>query len=609
MLKKKVKIGPSKGEALLNFINRENAQEEKEINVYDWKIAEKIKNDYEFPVDETTIITDGILFRGDCLSTCAWLIDNNIKLDLVYIDPPFASDATYGAKIKLKVAGKNSNTDSVADSSIGEEIMYNDMFGKENYLNWIYIRLLAIKECLSEKGTIFVHLDWHIGHYVKILLDEIFGEENFINEIIWKYAGARTSKRSFGKKHDTIFWYSKEHNDKYVFNYDDVRDDYAASTLARNKYQNNGSTDRVLNYKPNEDGKFPEDVWSEPANKEITDIWEISIINPFSKERLDYATQKPEALLEKIIKCASDENMVVADFFGGSGTCAAMAQKLGRKFITSDIGKNAIDTIRDRLIQNDAVFDIVEIKDGLDLFKSTDQIKKMFRLIDGATIVKDYNNSDLWNGMLPLENETFTLVHLIDNTEILSKEYLELILERILRESETCDIKDYTIAYVFTDDEVDQSYVNKFVREKGYASEITIRLQQVEELVNGRKTEFYSENTADVCVDDKKITISKFASPYVYNKVKKAKKEKLIVTGFEMVSNIQVSFNESTSPWIADFELIHNDDGSWSHKIETKTDSITFELEQKPKYVKIRDVTGTDLLVKVDGGHDGTENI
>ena len=176
-----------------------------------------------------------------------------------------------------------------------------------------------------------------IGSYIRLIMDEVFGKGNFLNEIIWNYSGGRVGHNFFGRKHDNIYWYAKNYG-KQTFNYNDVRQEYASSTLARNKYKNNGSTDRVLDYKPHEDGKFPEDVWT------------ISIINPFAKERVDYPTQKPERLIEDIIKVASNPGDLVFDCFMGSGTTQAVAMKLGRRFIGADINLGAIQTTTKRLL-------------------------------------------------------------------------------------------------------------------------------------------------------------------------------------------------------------------------------------------------------------------
>lgn len=161
---------------------------------------------------------DNKLIQGECLTTCAYLKANNIKVDLVYIDPPFASGADYAKKVVLR-SSKSKDAELEADAQDGfEEKMYSDIWTKEMYLNWMYENLMAIKSVMSETASIYVHLDWHIGHYVKILLDEVFGEQNFRNEIIWYYTNKMTGStdpHDFVCEHDTIFRYSK--SDEYLY--------------------------------------------------------------------------------------------------------------------------------------------------------------------------------------------------------------------------------------------------------------------------------------------------------------------------------------------------------------------------------------------------------
>ena len=174
-----------------------------------------------------------LLIRGECISACAYLKDKGIKIDLVYIDPPFASGADYAKKVYLrrnpKLAEKiakaeeellatNGNSNGGVDLEelrAFEEKMYGDIWNKEDYLNWMYENLTAIKSVMSETASIYVHLDWHIGHYVKVLMDEVFGEDNFKNEIVWCYSGGAVPVDRFPKKHDAIYWYSKS-NEKQL---------------------------------------------------------------------------------------------------------------------------------------------------------------------------------------------------------------------------------------------------------------------------------------------------------------------------------------------------------------------------------------------------------
>lgn len=260
------------------------------------------------------------------------------KVDLIYIDPPFDSKADYRTKIKLP------GVDLQQKPTVVEQFAYADTWeeGTISYLRMIYPRLVLMKELLSDRGSIYVHIDWHVGHYVKMILDDIFGKASFRNEIIWWYLWGGRGKTQWNSKHDTILFYSK--SDKWTFNYKDVLDDHNLMT--------EGSKNR-LNYK----GAM---VTTKSNTSEIpddkvlpSDTWYIATINAMSKEKLNYATQKPEALLERIIKASSNEGDLVCDFFGGSGTTAAVAEKLGRRWITCDIGKPASLVMRKRFIDQE----------------------------------------------------------------------------------------------------------------------------------------------------------------------------------------------------------------------------------------------------------------
>ena len=259
------------------------------------------------------------------------------KVDLIYIDPPFDSKADYRTKISLP------GTDILQKPTVIEQFAYADTWeeGTISYLKMIYPRLVLMKELLSDKGSIYVHIDWHIGPYVKVILDDIFGKYNFRNEIIWHYSwGLRTDTR-WNRKHDNIYYYSKK-TDIITFNAEDVLEErtISESTANRLKYKGALITDGNKGRGDSEKA-LPSDVWY------------IATINGMAAERVGYATQKPEALLEKIIKASSNEGDLVCDFFGGSGTTAAVAERLGRKWITCDIGKPASLVMRKRFIDQE----------------------------------------------------------------------------------------------------------------------------------------------------------------------------------------------------------------------------------------------------------------
>lgn len=250
------------------------------------------------------------------------------KVDLIYIDPPFDSKADYRTRINLPGADIEQKPTTI------EQFAYADTWkdGTVSYLKMLYPRLVLMRELLSDKGSIYVHIDWHVGHYVKVLMDDIFGKENFLNEIIWCYKSGGAGGGGYAKKHDTILFYSKN-NSHLTFNIVKEKSymmPWSGKNPAQVYYQDEKGTYTLVNTK---------DYWVD-----------IGMLATSSYERTGYATQKPEALLERIIKASSNEGDLVCDFFGGSGTAAAVAERLGRRWITTDIDKPATLVMRKRFI-------------------------------------------------------------------------------------------------------------------------------------------------------------------------------------------------------------------------------------------------------------------
>lgn len=234
------------------------------------------------------------------------------SLQLIYVDPPFFSKSKYQASIRLKspVLGKSCSIKIDA---------YDDFCASrmESYLTMLTARLLWMRDLLSDTGCIAIHLDWHAAHYVKILLDEIFGRDNFINEIIWNYKSGGTSKRNFARKHDTLLLYSKTR--RYKFH------------MLKEKSYNRGF--KPYSFRGVEEFQ-DETGWYTMVN--MKDVWTIDMVGRTSAERTGYATQKPEKLLERIVEACSDQGDLCADFFAGSGSFGAVCQRLGRRWILCD---------------------------------------------------------------------------------------------------------------------------------------------------------------------------------------------------------------------------------------------------------------------------------
>ena len=361
---------------------------------------------------DNILVMQGLL-AGDSLSG---LESMRGKIDLIYIDPPFDSKADYRTKITLP------NANLSQKPTVIEQFAYADTWkdGTVSYLKMIYPRLALMRELLSEKGSIYVHIDWHVGHYVKILLDDIFGKENFRNEVIWYYGGPSPVKNSFAKKHDNIFFYSKSINYSFRQQYKDKLPNYLFERARKDNDgrlwvdQNLGNLTQETIFKMQEENRIfittngnlrRKQYLDEMLGDQIHDVWDdLSIINSQAIERLEYTTQKPEKLLERIIKASSNENSIVADFFGGSGTTASVAEKLGRRWISSDIGKPSIMVQRKRLIDN-------EVKPFLyqsigDYQKEAMESSRMFKRIgDLSQVVISLFSDDIGNGALSFGSE------------------------------------------------------------------------------------------------------------------------------------------------------------------------------------------------------------
>ena len=257
-------------------------------------------------------------------------IEEQGGLKLIYIDPPFAVGADFG--FDIKIGGETAEK----KQSVIEEIAYRDTWGKgiSSYLTMMYERLKLMHNLLAEDGSIYVHVDWRMNSLLRMMLDDVFGRENFRNEIIWNYTGpSAPNQQQFSRKHDNISWYTK--SEDWNFNVDDIRIPYDETTAGKFESEGTGFGGKAADLSK---GKIPEDWWYLP------------IVSRMRNEILGYPTQKPEKLLDRIIKASSNEGDLVADFFCGSGTTAAVAEKLGRKWIACDLGRFAIHTTRKRLI-------------------------------------------------------------------------------------------------------------------------------------------------------------------------------------------------------------------------------------------------------------------
>jgi adenine-specific DNA-methyltransferase len=263
------------------------------------------------------------------------------KIDLIYIDPPF----DVGADFTMDVAIGDGSQVTEKDQSLIEMVAYRDMWGRgaDSYLQMLSERLLLMKALLSSTGSIFVHCDWHMSHMIRMLLESVFGRDHFVNEIVWHYYNKMQGNVGhFPKNHDTLFWYRNGDSFKYHAQREDRQE-----TTKQIKRVWDKEKGKIVNAK-GPDGKV---IYIDSESRGVDSVWYLSMLQPADKtENLGYATQKPEALVGRIVSTASDDGDLVADFFSGSGTTLAVAEQLGRRWIGADLGRYSIHTSRKRLI-------------------------------------------------------------------------------------------------------------------------------------------------------------------------------------------------------------------------------------------------------------------
>lgn len=602
---------PVEGQAVLNNFNR----------VLKYKGADDINDTlrrgmplYEMEKQETVgENADGnMVIRGECVSACAYLKDRGIKVDLVYIDPPFDSGADYAKKVYVRRNPKVAEAIAQAEQELDidelkafEEKMYGDVWNKEKYLNWMYENLMAIKSVMSETASIYVHLDWHIGHYVKILMDEIFGEDRFRNEAIWCYSGGGTPKHEMPHKHDTIFWYSigsgdEEWNDQWIFNVEYRA--YSEGTLQRGRTQVKGENAELR-------------AEGTPINDWWTDVPKIT--SPTDPEKLDYSTQKSEALLSRIIKMCSNAGMVVADFFGGSGVTAAVANKLDRKFIHCDIGLNSIQTTRDRLVADGAEFDVFKIKDGVQLYRNPVQtMDKIKSLIPG---LKNEDSLDsFWEGAISdskLGTVPVYVPNLMDSaSKLLDKVMMNRIIHQAIPDLDS-NIKKVIVYYI---DIIDEAEIRQFIKEDD-STNIEIELRDLktvlDDVIIGDYAEFHTGETHDDIFGGYSVTIDRFISDRVLSKIDEFNQEALRNSspkkpykpieisedGLELIEFLSLDCTAAEGEWHSDSEIKIGRNGFVilnGNKTKGFWDG-TIRSSAKPLRLKIRNICGDETVWEV----------
>ena len=565
-----------------------------------------------------------MVVRGDCVSTCAYLRDQGIKVDLVYIDPPFASGADYAKKVYLRHNPALAERIEEVEKELShdemksfEEKMYGDIWDKEKYLNWMYENLCAIKSVMSDEASIYVHLDWHIGHYVKILMDEIFGEENFRNEIVWHYTNKMSGSndpRDFVCEHDTIFRYSKSAD--YMYNV--VKEERDVPVLQSKRVKVDGKNMRARD----EDGNI---IYEESTDKKVKDVWTIPYIASTDLQRLDYTTQKPEALLDRVIKASSNEGMLVADFFAGSGVTAAVAHKQGRRFITCDIGLNSIETTRDRLKGIGAEFAVMKVDDGVSLFRNPAQTMDRVREII-PNLKEDAGLSKFWAGSISDTKKGKIPVYVPDlkdsQERLLDRAMMSRIVEEIAKINADIDLKEVRIYYI---NKIDDAELEKEERHRDLRIQIvkeplrpylaqTIELDKARwdgprEVQDGCFTLwridlkwFFSDRVAKKIKDYNEISLAQVNKHNDKNPDSRKTFTPLRISeeGLETIEMVSLDCTSADSPeWHADAEI----------KIDAKTSRMIINgvktqkfwqgyivSDERPLRMKIRNICGDETI-------------
>lgn len=624
---------------------------------------------YEMEKQETVGENTGgnMVIRGECVSACAYLKEQGVQVDLVYIDPPFASGADYAKKVYIRRNPKVAEAIAQAERELDvdelkafEEKMYGDVWDKEKYLSWMYENLMAIKGVMSENASIWVELDNHIGHYVKILLDEIFGENHFVNEIVWKrtfsHSDVGQGAKHLGRLHDVIFLYSMSdeytlntvytpYSQEYIDNFfrysdDDGRRYRLVSMIGTggaakgNPFYEFMGVSRYWRYSQKtiqelverglvvqtKPGAVPQkkNYLDESPGVPLQDIWtDIAPVQGGSVENANYATQKPEQLLERIINTSSNSDMLVADFFGGSGVTAAVANKLGRRFIHCDIGLNSIQTARDRLVTDGVEFDVLEIKDGVQLYRNPVQtMDKIKSLIPGLKSEDDLDS--FWEGAISDSKLGMIPVYVPNLMDSSSKLLDVVLMNRILHQAIPdldSSVKKVIVYYI---DITDEDEIRRFIAaDDSTTVEIELRdLKTVlDDVVIGDEASFHCAEVHDDLFGGWQVMIDSFVSDRVLQKItefnnkarmnaspkKPFKPIEISEEGLELIEYLSLDCTAADDAWHSDSE-IKIDKLGYVVRNGEKTKEFwdgAIRSEKKPLRLKIRNICGDETMWEI----------
>ena len=376
-MKNSLEITPVKGRPMLHWVGKKPLDVVQHFPAQLCETVDVANPPVEPSFQEFSKSDYNLLFHGDNKEVLSSLIVAGFrgKVDLIYIDPPFDSGADYVRRVSLR--GQSAKLKGEEHSSI-EQAQYTDIWANDNYLQFMYERLILMRELLSDKGSIYLHCDPNKSHYLKLLMDEVFGISNFLNDISWCYSEREADKKKFNWKHDCLLFYGKDYETERIFNWQEIANPYSEASIQKyNLFDDTGRRFQIRGRGGHLTGKQQLKLEDEKANpywtyRDYLDkkkgvpprdyFTDIDFENRSSRNRTDYPTQKPEALLERIIKASSNTGSIVLDCFCGSGTTAAVAEKLGRRWIVADLNKGAIQTTIKRLqnIINEKNGDLVE---------------------------------------------------------------------------------------------------------------------------------------------------------------------------------------------------------------------------------------------------------
>ncbi len=562
------------------------------------------------------------LFWGDNLQVLAHLLkEYRGEIDLIYIDPPFDSKAEYVKKVKIrgeKIEGEQ--------HSLLEEKQYTDIWEKDEYLQFMYERLLIMRELLADTGSIYLHCDWHRGAFLRMIMDEVFGEGNFKNEIVWHYMTYQGQvEKYFPRKHDHILFYTKtkEYDFKLL---KDKEFEKNIDYKRWHRYLINGNEIRGNNY-PKDDTRFDVFInkWREKNKREptkddviyrlegytIDSVWNIKAEDPKSLTRTGYPTQKPAELIERIIEASSKEGDIVADFFVGSGTTPAVAQKLGRRWIACDINLGAIQTTAKRLnqiIQKQSkekakdfkgihAFKIYNVND-YDIFKNELEAKEIVMEMYGVEPIK----RSYFDGVL--DNN---FVKVMPMNRVLNKLDIKTALKNVEDKIDTFSVKKKSksgepvyeegVLIICSGMELDVSDYLKKENKTGVKVEIRDILTDKKNLIFKKKPEAKIE----VKAKDKKLSVElkEFYSPILMRKLEIENARTLKKEYQAKVKDFKQIIDSVAIDIDYDGKLFNAEITDLPSKKEIIKGKYDWDYKQKGKYavaVKIVDVLGEEYF-------------